>query len=304
MKLNRIVCGLALGMATLFAACDTDNEAAIYNGVSSETGQGISFATSKLRAVSVPSTAPEFQVSIFRSNTQGDYTGKVSATGTIDGKEADCFTVSDFTFKSGEAKSSITVNVAELEIGKILALTLAFTDSLNMGYTNNEKLTVNVNVEYNWVSLGTGTFVDAWATGSDANPDGVEAKVEILKAEGFDRYRIVAPYKEYLKSPQGAADWGDNWIDVNKSIDPLELWVEDGLVFYEDFPVGLNYQGDSGQPIYGCHPWGWSSMQDPSFWAHNKMEGKVIQLAPYYYINGVGGWNYTQYDGVVIITLP
>jgi hypothetical protein len=27
-------------------------------------------------------------------------------------------------------------------------------------------------------------------------------------------------------------------------------------------------------------------------------------LAPYYYINGLGGWNYTEYDGVVVITLP
>jgi hypothetical protein len=29
-----------------------------------------------------------------------------------------------------------------------------------------------------------------------------------------------------------------------------------------------------------------------------------LQLAPYYYINGVGGWNYTEYDGVIVITLP
>jgi hypothetical protein len=34
------------------------------------------------------------------------------------------------------------------------------------------------------------------------------------------------------------------------------------------------------------------------------LDSKTLQLAPYYYINGVGGWNYTEYDGVIVITLP
>lgn len=301
MRINKYLCGLAFGFSMLFAACDTDNIGAEYNGT--DAGQGITFAASKLAATAVQASNPQFQIPIYRSNVAVDYTGKVSATGTVDGKAADCFSVSDFTFKAGESKADITVDVSQLEIGKVLALTLAFTDSTNMGKTNIEKLTVNVSVEYTWNSLGTGTYVDAWATGSDANPDGVAAKVEILKAEGFDRYRIMKPYVEYLSSPQGAADW-ENWISLGSTVQALDIWIEDGLAFYEDFPLGLNYQGDSSQPIYACHPWGWSAMQDPSFWAHNKMVGKTIQLAPYYYIDGVGGWNYTQYDGVILITLP
>jgi hypothetical protein len=100
------------------------------------------------------------------------------------------------------------------------------------------------------------------------------------------------------------ADWGADWLDPNSTVNPLEVWIEDGLVFYDDFPLGINYEASKDQPIYGYHPWGWSSMQDPSFWAHNKIDGKVIQLAPYYYIDGLGGWNYTQKDGVILITLP
>ncbi len=301
MRINKYLCGLAVGVSMLFASCNTDNIGAEYYG--SNEGQGITFAAAKLTATAVQASSPQFQIPIYRSNIIGDFTGSVTATGTIDGEAADCFSVSGFTFKSGEAKTDITVDVSALEIGKVLALTLAYTDSVNMSPTNIEKVTVNVSVEYTWQSLGTGTFVDAWTTGSDANPDGVVAKVEILKAEGFDRYRVVKPYVEYLSSSQGAADW-DNWISLGSTVQNLEIWIEDGLAFYEDFPLGLNYQGDSSQPIYGCHPWGWSAMQDPSFWAHNKMEGKTIQLAPYYYINGLGGWNYTQYDGVILITLP
>lgn len=301
MRINKYLCGLAVGFSMLFAACDTDNIGAQYNG--NDAGQGITFAASKLAATAVKASDPKFQVPIYRSNAAADFTGKVTATGTIDGNPADCFSVSDFTFKAGEYESNFTVDVSKLEIGKVLALTLAFTDSTNMGKTNIEKLTVNVSVEYTWNSLGTGTYVDAWTTGSDANPNGVVAKVEILKAEGFDRYRVIKPYVEYLTSAQGAADW-DNWISLGSTVQALDLWIEDGIVFYDDFPLGLNYQGDSTAPIYACHPSGFSSLQDPAKWIHNKMEGKVIQLAPYFYIDGLGGWNNTQYDGVILITLP
>ena len=34
------------------------------------------------------------------------------------------------------------------------------------------------------------------------------------------------------------------------------------------------------------------------------LDAKTIQLAPYYYIDGLGGWNYTQKNGIITITLP
>ena len=173
MRINKYLCGLAVGVSMLFASCNTDNIGAEYYG--SNEGQGITFAAAKLTATAVQASNPQFQIPIYRSNIIGDFTGSVTATGTIDGEAADCFSVSGFTFKSGEAKTDITVDVSALEIGKVLALTLAYTDSVNMSPTNIEKVTVNVSVEYTWQSLGTGTFVDAWATGSDANPDGVVA---------------------------------------------------------------------------------------------------------------------------------
>ena len=291
MRINKYLCGLALGFSMLFAACDTDNVGTTYNGT--ETGQGISFATSKLRAISVSATDPKFEVPIYRSNPSGDYTGKVTATGTINGEEANCFSVSDFSFKSGESESKITVDVSALEIGKVLALTLAYTDSTNMGYTNIEKLSVNVNVEYTWVSLGTGTFTD--------NFFGFYSEPEILKAEGYDRYRVMAPCEAYRTNPDNASDtWIASW-----SAEYIELWVKDGFVFWNEWFTGQNYDGDASCPIYAYHPSAFSSFNSEEFWTFSKfLDSKTIQLAPYYFIDGLGGWNYTQYDGVVIITLP
>ncbi len=291
MRINKYIFGMFVGASMLFAACDTDNVGAEYDGTA--TGQGISFATSTLKAISVPATAPTFKVDIFRSNTKGEYSGNLEATGTIGGQAADCFSVSGFSFADGEAASTVTVDVSQLEIGKVLALTLAFTDSLNMGYTNNEKLTVNVNVEYNWQSLGNGTFTD--------NFFGFYSEPEILKAEGFDRYRVMAPCEAYRIDPANAAD---DWI-ASWSAEYIELWVENGFVFWDAWFTGQNYGGDASSPIYAYHPSDFSSLNDPEFWTFSKfVDSKTIQLAPYYYINGVGGWNYTQRDGVVIITLP
>jgi hypothetical protein len=120
-----------------------------------------------------------------------------------------------------------------------------------------------------------------------------------MKADGFDRYRIMSPYKEYLASAQGAADW-DNWI-ASSSPDFIEFYTEDGIIYYDDFFIGLNYDGDKNQPIYACHPTSFKEISSE----HNKwIDAKTAQFAPYYYIQDLGGWNNTQYDGVIVITLP
>ena len=158
---------------------------------------------------------------------------------------------------------------------------------------------MKVSKAYEWESLGKGTYTDAWTTASDNYPDGVTASVEIMKAKGFDRYRIMAPYKEYLASSEGANSWG-NWI-ASSSPAYVEFYTEDNIIYYDDFFIGLNYEGDKSQPIYACHPSGFKDISSD----HNKwLDDKTAQFAPYYYINGVGGWNNTQYDGVIIITLP
>ena len=94
MRINKYLCGLAVGVSMLFASCNTDNIGAEYYG--SNEGQGITFAAAKLTATAVQASSPQFQIPIYRSNTNGDYSGSVKATGTIDGEAADCFSVSGF----------------------------------------------------------------------------------------------------------------------------------------------------------------------------------------------------------------
>ena len=289
MRISKKIFGMAIVAAALFTSCNKDVEGAIYNG---QNNAGVSFTAATLAAVEVPASNPVFEVEIVRGNTAAAATGSVTASLKAGSTDISGVTVSDFNFAAGENATTVKVNIDPLEVGVQGTLTLALSDAdASVGAVKTA--TIKVSKAYEWESLGKGTYTDAWTTGSDNYPDGVTASVEILKAKGFDRYRIVDPYKEYLASAEGANNWGA-WI-ASSSPAYVEFYTEDNI-------IGLNYQGDKSQPIYACHPSGWSSLSP----AHNKwLDAKTAQFAPYYYIYSLdGGWNNTQYDGVIIITLP
>ena len=278
---------MAIVAAALFTSCNKDVEGAIYNG---QNNAGVSFTAATLAAVEVPASNPVFEVEIVRGNTAAAATGSVTASLKAGSTDISGVTVSDFNFAAGENATTVKVNISPLEVGVQGTLTLALSDAdASIGAVKTA--TLKVSKAYEWVSLGKATFVDAFV-GATGNP-------EVLKADGFERYRVMAPYEEWRVSPEAQAD---SWTAAS-SAPFIELWVEDGLVYFDTFFVGLNYDGDKSQPILAHHA---SDFMDgvSNFKFSKFLDAKTIQLAPYYYIDGVGGWNYTQYDGVVIITLP
>lgn len=292
MKLNKVLFGLTIVAAALFSSCNKDNEGAIY---SNQGNAGVSFTASTLSTVEVPASNPVFDVEIVRGNTVGAATGNLTATLKSGDEVIPGATVSAFNFADGQNSTTVSVNIAPLAVGVAGTITLTIDDA-DASIGGVKSATMKVSKAYEWTKLGVGQYIDNWL--------GYSSEVEIYKAEGFDRYRVMAPYAAYLASEQAVADWGADWLDPTKTVAQLDVWIEDGLAFYEDYPIGINYEADKAQPIYVCHPSGWSSMQDPSFWAHNMMGDGYIQIAPYYYIDGLGGWNYTQKDGVIYIVLP
>ena len=289
MRINKKIFGLAIVAAALFTSCNKDNEGAIYK---SQTNAGLSFTAATLTTVEVPASNPVFDVEIVRGNTAEAATGTINASLKAGNNEVSGVTVSSYSFAAGENRTTVKVDIPPLEVGVAGTLTLTLADAdASVGAIT--ATTLKCSKAYEWVSLGKGTFQD--------NFFGMESTPEIMKAQGFDRYRVMAPCEDFRAQ---AIAGGDDWAAAS-SAPYIELWVEDGLVFWNDWFTGQNYDGDKNQPIMACHPSGWSSMATADFWQHSKfLDAKTIQLAPYYYIDGVGGWNYTQKDGVVIITLP
>ena len=289
MKLNKVLFGLTIVAAALFSSCNKDNEGAIY---SNQGNAGVSFTASTLATVEVPASNPVFDVEIVRGNTVGAATGNLTATLKAGNAEVSGVTVSGYSFADGQNSTTVSVNISPLEVGVAGSLTLTIADAdASVGAVKST--TMKVSKAYEWESLGNGQFYD--------NFFGMTSQPEIRKAKGFDRYRVMEPCEDFRAE---AIAGGDTWAAAS-SAPYIELWVEDGLVFWEDWFTGQNYDGDKAQPIMACHPSGWSSMATADFWQYSKfLDEKTIQLAPYYYIDGVGGWNYTQKDGVVYIVLP
>lgn len=278
---------MAIVAAALFTSCNKDVEGAIYNG---QNNAGVSFTAATLAAVEVPASNPVFEVEIVRGNTAAAATGSVTASLKAGSTVIGGVTVSDFNFAAGENATTVKVNIDPLEVGVQGTLTLALSDAdASIGAVKTA--TLKVSKAYEWVSLGKATFVDAFV-GATGNP-------EVLKADGFERYRVMAPYEEWRVSPEAQAD---SWTAAS-SAPFIELWVEDGLVYFDTFFVGLNYDGDKSQPILAHHA---SDFMDgvSNFKFSKFLDAKTIQLAPYYYIDGLGGWNYTQKNGIITITLP
>lgn len=288
MKINKILFGFTIVLAALFTSCNKDNEGAIYNN---QEGAGLSFSAPTLVAVEVPASNPVFEVEILRGNISGAASGNVTATLKVGETELSGVTVSGYNFADGQNSTTVSVNVSPLEVGVVGSLTLTIADA-DASVGGVKSTTMKVSKAYEWESLGKGAFVD--------NFFGFVSEPEIMKAKGYERYRVMAPCEDYRLNPDPSDTWVASW-----SAPYIELWVEDGLVFFDEYFTGQNYEGDKTTPIYAWHPAAFSSLNSPEFWQHNKfLSDKVIQLAPYYYIDGVGGWNQTQKDGIVLIQLP
>ena len=85
---------------------------------------------------------------------------------------------------------------------------------------------------------------------------------------------------------------------------------QEGLIYYDDTNTGYHHSTYDAD-ILVCHPYGFNSTKDISMWGYNRVleyqaDGTPgeMQLAPFYYMNGVGGWNYSQKDGVIDIVFP
>lgn len=171
---------------------------------------------------------------------------------------------------------------------------LTFKDKANESYSGVSSVTINCPVAYTWVSLGKGKFTDAFVMEEG------EFSVEILKADGFERYRVVEPYKEYYTTV-GQEAWLD-WI-AGTGPEFVEFWEnESGKLSFKSYATGLNYQAVPGQAI-GAYSWDVFG-EDSGYTGDNDIwyQPGFAVLSPVYYISGVGGFGQQKY--AVQIQLP
>lgn len=161
-----------------------------------------------------------------------------------------------------------------------------------------------------WRSLGKGTLEEYFVFGASG-------EVEILACENHpERYRVVAPFDNVAAISQTQLDGNQaafldlKILQIGDNLNGVSITQSD-LVSYPTTNTGY-YHPSYNADIEVIHPSEFSSARYEYLFYYNRVlgycdDGKTpgqIQLAPYYYMEGVGGWNYSQYEHVFIITFP
>ena len=292
--MNKIFKSLLILTAGIFTvACDLDQVNELYVPENDEPNMLYSIYNdleleASLQSLSIPVTRAksdgEFTVDLAVVLPEG-----ITTSGTAGEADENGNTTykSSVTFAAGESIANVVLDISAMEVGNQYAGSVSFADSTQVN-VNTATFTCNFKLAkaYTWTSLGEGEWFDQLALKS-SDSYGIQ-KVEVLKAEGFERYRIMNPY---ANTDQLTAAWGAECVGGMKD-SYIEFWVlEDGVHVAWDgwwYP-GLLYSGE-GTDIKAYYPSALSSSLATDDAKSMFLDEKVVGFYPYWYIDGLGGF--------------
>lgn len=309
MKSFKSIFFTAVAATLVLASCTSDDD---YSYAVGEKSAGAFLTSAQSSFVYTPGQEQVLTIGLGRT----EYSD--AGTVTLQGDNAAFQVPASVNFAAGEKEKSVDIPFT-LNTGETAKLTIKVT-SATSAY-GADSIVVNVKCDYEWVSLGTGKYYDAFFFSQPYD-------VEILQCTGVpNMYRIKGPYLAAINAGDIPADPAcppTEDIDItiiNKGETYADQVVDfDGLVGYDVIHSGY-FHSTYGAEVYIYHPAsGFKNHDTPDTWAYNKVVSYQetqscgvnipgqVQLAPYYYMDGVGGWNYADADiaadGGIMITFP
>ena len=245
-------------------------------------------------SITLSSSETSFTIDFGRVKIGQAATISVSASG-----DTEYFTIpSSVSFGQYDEASSLTITYDPDELGfdNAQTFTLTISDSANTTEYGASEMTFTATIPSPWTSLGICSFYDDFWYG------------ETLTCEIFQNDLDPTLFK--LKSPFGMGDEPQlRILQVGEEYRGVTITKED-LVGFED--IDIVYYDSYGADVYALHPGRFTSMQSEDHYQYNKVLSyqanglpAQIQLAPAYYMFGVGGWtSYTKTDGMFVLTFP
>ena len=248
-----------------------------------------------------PTTAT---IAVARTVTNGAITVPVSVSDT-----SGIFTVSQLSFADGQKESSITLNFDKSAVGVTYSVSLEITDPQYASKYNDSAIALDFDVtREKWNDLGKGTWYEYGYFEFEA-----PVPVTILQNDSnHNLYRVeMKENGEAIYSEKQDTYFEFKTVQKGENIGGVSITTS-GLVYFSIYSTGYYNSNYPSAPIWFVHPGNFSSLASEANYAYNKVlqyqsDGTTpaaVQIAPYYYINGVGGWNYTQQDGVISIVFP
>ena len=288
-------------MAGLVSCSDSED----YTPASAPTGAQVFFSNELPSQRNLSFDETTFTIPVNRYVTDGALTVNLSHT-----DKTGFYTIpSSVTFAAGESVANIevTYDVANMEYNNYVPDTISIASEENITPYGASNYAFSAGAALTWKSLGTGKYIDTWFEH--------EASVEILQCEQQpNKFRVVTPYKGFDDGYFDMSGETDEYLELTvmqpgNSLSGIEI-TRDDLVYFPDYYTGAihpNYD----DVVCLLHPSRFNSYTSEDVGAYNRVlefdENGVparIQLAPYYYMFSVGGWNQTQYDDVISIYFP
>lgn len=217
------------------------------------------------------------------------------------------FTISDAVFAEGDTVATITAKFPNAGVGNPYTLKVTIEgENLVSDYSAGVQYTYTV-TRVKWNEIGKGKFQDDfWFEGS--------WDVDVMQRDDDPSYyRIMDPFggsgedldgnqSEYVELH--VLKKGDQMNGITLSTAGVVDWYRICTGYFHS-----NYSAD----VWAMHPQNFTSesLNTEEIYSYSKVisyleDGKTpgkIQLAPYWYMFGVGGWNYTT-TPTIFITLP
>ena len=270
---------------------------------------GVYFPVQESNFVVDPSDDPVQTITVARSKTQGGITVPVTIKTSVEG----VLEVSPIVFEDGQSETTITVSYPTAEVGTKYTMSLTIEDPQYASKYLDFPVSLDFSVlREKWVSLGTAKFNDDWR--------GIYVETEILQNDLVrSKFRIMDPYGPYWESkgytPKDApAEFFEiEILQIDQVLWPGEdyetkIEIKD-LIYYKPICTGY-YDATNGGTHYYYHPCNFSATEAQENWVYNRVVGyqenglpTAFQIAPFPYMPGVGGWNYST-EPLVTIVFP
>lgn len=257
------------------------------------------FSNEEKTAISLSPTTTYVDVTVYRivKDMAADLTVDISdASGIV--TPVSSLTAS-FAAGNNTTTISLPVELDNLEYGIEYPIVLSINDETTPWGISSLTLTLTYPIPL--TSLGKGVFTDDWYF------EEYTSSPEILQSD-------IDPNEFHIKTPYAdISGGGDDLVfkltQAGMSYNGVEATL-DNLIYYEPTFTGytdLTYDDD----IYLLHPSNFSAGRVDSYWVHNKVISwqenglpAVVQIAPYYYMYNVGGFNASQTDNAITIVFP
>jgi len=217
---------------------------------------------------------------------------------TVQGEGAELLAIpSSVTFPAGSATTKLTIGYSFDTMGydNPQAVIISITDPSQTTEYGSKACDLNAVIPSPWTSLGTATMIDNYYMGE-------EIPFQIFQND-------VNSKLFRLKSPFGQGDMPElRILDVGETYRGIEI-TEPDLVGFDDMKVTVNSSYDA--MVYMLHPGRLTNYATAENFALNKVlfykeDGVtpgLIQIAPFFYMFGIGGWNAVS-AGNVFINFP